>query len=498
MSKNTKYWILGIGAVLALLITIQIVASASASSQTPAVSGDHKVITLQFTETVETSGKLEAQPFSELKWKTSGVVETVNVNPGDTVKAGDVLATLRPSSTSASLASAQADLIAAQEYLNDLLVPSEAAIGQANINLSAAYTAQTAAREDLLDELAGMDGDDDLYDDVINARDDLNTELEEFSLASNQDAQFYYWAVRQNMQNKTGGYDYSDLSTELKNALEEDDIEYIDAILDAEKKFDLTVSRFKESISNQTDALNGMTAIGQYQQADAALLSAIEAVYAVVVSPSLEDVAAAQARVDAAQASVNNLSVIAPFDGMILSVEHYVGQVVDVNTVAVALADVNHLFVRAQMDEADVMKVGVGNPVEVTLDAMPDILFTGSVLSINPVGDSSSGSVKYTVLVALDEVTLDAFPPIGATANAKIMVSEERPALAVPLSMIQNDNEGEFVWVVKADGNVMRVNILSGEIVGDYVVVTGDLQEGDALQAGERENTTQGFGPFSR
>jgi multidrug efflux pump subunit AcrA (membrane-fusion protein) len=54
--------------------------------------------------------------------------------------------------------------------------------------------------------------------------------------------------------------------------------------------------------------------------------------------------------------------------------------------------------------------------------------------------------------------------------------------LAVPISAIQNDSNGEYVWVIQTDGSSARVDVVSGSIVGDVVVVTGDLKEGDRLQ----------------
>lgn len=80
-----------------------------------------QVVSIEVVETIETSGALQAQPFASLAWKTSGVVELINVKPGDFVQAGDILLALLPESTSGSIVSAQADLVNAQETLEELL-----------------------------------------------------------------------------------------------------------------------------------------------------------------------------------------------------------------------------------------------------------------------------------------------------------------------------------------------------------------------------------------
>lgn len=197
--------------------------------------------------------------------------------------------------------------------------------------------------------------------------------------------------------------------------------------------------------------------------------------------PNSQDVAAAQANVDAAQATVNSLNIIAPFDGEVLSMSDHVGDVVDSGDLSVNLADMNHLYVEAQVDESDIAKIKLGNKIEATLDAVPDLTVTGTVSAINPVGESDSGLVKYSVTVDLDQVDDSTFIPLGTTVNVTIQVKEAAQLLAVPITAIQNDSQGEFVLVIQEDGSSVRVNVVSGNIVGDLVAVTGDLQEGQLL-----------------
>ena len=85
---------------------------------------------------------------------------------------------------------------------------------------------------------------------------------------------------------------------------------------------------------------------------------------------------------------------------------------------------------------------------------------------------------------------------LGATANVVIKVSDTQASLAVPIMAIQNDNEGEYVWVLR-DGEAVRVNVTGGALVDGYVVVTGDLQEGESLQLVERESGFTPPNPFS-
>jgi HlyD family secretion protein len=210
-----------------------------------------------------------------------------------------------------------------------------------------------------------------------------------------------------------------------------------------------------------------------------------------------QDVIAAQAKVDAAQATVDSMSVIAPFDGEVLYVQSQPGDVVEAGTAAANVADLDHLYVETQVDESDVANVKVGQKADVTLDALSEATFTGKVTQINPVGEAVSGLVKYTVRIDLDKVTDQSFIPLGTTANVVIRVKDATASLAVPITTVQNDSQGEYVLVVQNDGSTKRVDVVSGAIVGDLVVVTGDLKVGEHVQT-DQQSSFNAPNPFRR
>jgi HlyD family secretion protein len=210
--------------------------------------------------------------------------------------------------------------------------------------------------------------------------------------------------------------------------------------------------------------------------------------------PNAQDLLAAQAKVDAAQATVDSMSVIAPFDGEVLYVESQPGDVVEVDTPAVNIANLNHLYVETQVDESDIAKIQLGNPITAIMDAMPEVELTGQVTAVDPVGEVDSGLVKYTVRIDLDQVEAGVFLPLSSTVNVVIEVQPPTTSLAVPITAVQNDSKGEYVLVNQGDGSTRRVEIVSGSIVGDLVVVTGDLKEGDSLTIPQNNNGPSG--PF--
>ena len=429
MSKNKtiRNWAIVIIVAAGAVLAVRSFSSANASEATVSAEGD--VISLPVAETIAASGSLEAQPFAALNWKTSGVVEKVNVQPGDLVKAGDVLLTLQPSSTTASIVSAQADLINAQEKLAELMI-SRTSLAQAEIDLKEAQEA---------------------YDKADNYLKYLN--YDEYV------PQTLYTAKLVQTRN---GWEYKYETKNFKGPAPKE------WIVDAENDLALKTAKLEDAQREYDSLLAGEDST---------------------------DVIAAKANMNAAQATVNMLSIIAPFDGEVLYVNNHAGDVVDTGGFAVNVADMDHLYVDTQVDESDIANVKLGNQAEVTLDAVPGVVFSGEVTAINPVGENVSGLVKYTVRIDLDQTADEVFMPLGTTVNVVIQVKEAVASLAVPITAIQNDGQGEYVLVVQADGSTQRVDVVSGAIVDDQVVVTGELKEGDRIQTA-RASSFEAPNPF--
>lgn len=208
-----------------------------------------------------------------------------------------------------------------------------------------------------------------------------------------------------------------------------------------------------------------------------------------------QDLAAAQARIDAAQSTVDSMSVIAPFDGQVLYVESQPGDVVTTESTALEVANLSHLYIEAQVSESDIADIRVGDPITATLDAVEGLTLTGQVAAIDPLGDADSDSVQYTIRIDIDPMVENESLPLDSTANVTIQVEPAAASLAVPITAIQNDVRGEYVSVVQADGSTKRVEVLTGAIVDDRVAVTGDLREGDTLATPQNNSLPDG-GPF--
>ena len=480
MFKNKTFipWLIAIAAVAA---TIAIFLSGAA--QAPDAVGDNTAVvtTVTYAESIEASGSIQAQSFARLAWKTGGTVGSVFVQVGDTVQAGDVLLSLDLNSASANIISAQADLQNAQNQLNALTTPDGKTRADAQKSLFSALNAWDGARSELSKTLSTLEtyGDSRKYADLIQASEDLTDTLAAFALPASPDAQWYYWAARMESLARSGDYDFPALAAQLRSPLTSDQADLVDEIVSAQNSYEQALVDFSETISTYQVAADLSLAVAVYQQSAETLLNTSQAAYETLVMPNPADISAAQAKVDAVQATINSLQVTAPFAGEVLAIEQQPGDVVSAGMLAVVLADRSGLYLDTQVDEADISHVAPGNLASLTLDALPDVTLQGRVTYINPVSELASGLVKYSVRIELEPGFQTML--LGATADVIIQISQPQSVLAVPVSAVQSDKTGEYVTRVISDGSSQRVGVESGESFGDLVIVSGDLQLGDRV-----------------
>ncbi len=161
---------------------------------------------------------------------------------------------------------------------------------------------------------------------------------------------------------------------------------------------------------------------------------------------------AAQASMEAAQAQVSYLKLVAPEDGLIVRRDGEIGQLIPANQAVFWLARKNSLRITTEVDEEDIAQVKPGQTVLIRADAFPQRIFNGKVQSITPKGDPIARS--YRVRVSLDKGT-----PllIGMTAETNIIFGEKKHALLLPTSSLIQDK----VWLVKK-GRLVETKVVVG------------------------------------
>jgi len=321
------------------------------------------------------------QRSSVLQFSTSGTLSAVLMEVGAQVRAGDLLAVIESDSQELAVAVAEAALKTAQAEL--ALVqsgPLAADIAGAEAGLAAAKAGlrQATAMRDQLSggvaeaESAGVRAQ---LDGALAKRRRLEAAL--------------HWAEGDNDADRT-----SDVRDQLRaNAAA---IAALQARLAA-----LPVA----SAARLVEANAGVAAAqGQVRAAQAALDLLLAGPRE--ESISLAEVAVQRARVDlvAAEIALRRTELRAPADGTITEVYVEVGDTVTPGRPVLVLADLAHLRVETtDLTELDVVRVYEGQPVRVTVDALPGESWSGHVLQIKPQSQVLGGDVVYPAIIRLDD-----------------------------------------------------------------------------------------------
>jgi HlyD family secretion protein len=193
------------------------------------------------------------------------------------------------------------------------------------------------------------------------------------------------------------------------------------------------------------------------------------------------DVAAAQARVAAAQATLNTTRIVAPFDGTVTQADPTVGDQVSMGTVAFRVDDLSHLLVDVQVSEVDINTVAVGQDATLTFDAVlgrPEP-YHGKVVQVNQAGVTVQGVVSFTVTVELTDA--DELVKPGMTAAVNIVVEEVNDVVLIPNRAVRLVNTERVVYLL-VDGKPKQVKVQLGSTSGtDSVLIGGDIKEGDPI-----------------
>jgi multidrug efflux pump subunit AcrA (membrane-fusion protein) len=216
-----------------------------------------------------------------------------------------------------------------------------------------------------------------------------------------------------------------------------------------------------------------------YQDATQQLNNAVTTLYELERSPNPDDLTAAQARLQAAQTTVDSRSLTAPFAGTITEVDIMPGDQVTPASVAFRLDNLDRLLVDVMVSEVDINNIKVGQPVTLSFDAIQDKQYLGVVSQVAPVGDVLQGAVNFDVTVELTDADQDVRP--GMTAAVNIIVDQITDALLVPNRAVRVVNGKQVVYLLN-NGQLVETPITLGASSDNQSQVTsGNMQVGDQV-----------------
>jgi HlyD family secretion protein len=463
LTRKRNIWIAVILAVIILIVAFLILRpKINSSIQTGTVK------TQNLEETVLSTGQVVSRTDLALSFQGSGVVRSILVKEGDKVYRGQTLASLDQSSARASLTSAQGSLAQAEASYEKLLdgatsesiKTSQDAINSAKQDLTNAYNgginmlnmAHTAIYNAYNVAISTQNNYFTTQDPqgiaVSNAKTDININM--------QTVQKYLDTAEKTMS--SADIDAAVLQTILGLNNVYDDVNIIRAQCSQGVYYYSVTDADKAVLDAQKTAVNtALTGVTTLQQSVASLklsLQRVEDQLSVTTAPPTQadinlakgQVLSAQGQVDAAQTALNNMIIVAPSSGTITQVDIKVGELATPSKEVMVLQDVGNLHAEADVSEANIASLEIGQPIDYTFDALgPDEHFTGDILTINPASTVISGVVNYKVTGSLENI-----PGIkpGMTANMTILVAKKDNVLSVPSTAVINKNGKQYVRVI--------------------------------------------------
>lgn len=210
-----------------------------------------------------------------------------------------------------------------------------------------------------------------------------------------------------------------------------------------------------------------------------------------------------------ARANLSYANIYAPIDGIILSREVEEGQTVAASMTTPTLfsiaKDITKMKVEANVDEADIGEVKVGQRVSFTVDAYPQEEFNGKVRQVRLAATTESNVVTYTVIIDADNSEQKLKP--GLTATVTIFTQELKninsiPAAAISFSpdteilqkyYLQNQltgkvpetktgkNKEKYIWIKNKDNSLSQKKITIGISDGINIQVTSGLEGNEEI-----------------
>jgi HlyD family secretion protein len=406
------------------------------------------------------SGTLAAGKESPLSFSASGTVAKLNVQVGDQVTEGQVLAQLgNLDELQENVNSAQQDLVAAQQELATLQQNSSANLANAQIKLIDAKKAVDDAKSAVVQE--GW------------VRCDQKT----------LDAYYYNYThaqeVLKDLGDGGGGQDYY-----LKIIVPQKNI-----VAQAKAAYEYCAGYTDYEISSSQATVSLTNAELTLAQTSLSTLTENNGVDPIELATAQNKVDNAKLALEQAKETLAGATLTAPFNGTILSVAGTVGDTAGTDTF-ITIADLAHPLVNFSVDETDMSKVVVGESATIAFDAISGRTFNGTVTRINPALETSNGYQVVTGVIQLDLSKETDLPTLakGLNGTVELVPAKAENVLIIPLQALHDLGDGTYsVFVVGTDGqpklkmveiglqDAASVEIKSGLSAGD-IVTTGTTQ----------------------
>ena len=189
-------------------------------------------------------------------------------------------------------------------------------------------------------------------------------------------------------------------------------------------------------------------------------------------------VSQAKSRVSLLQDKINKATLRSYADAQVAEINKEIGEMAQ-QDVVISLLPSDLFDIEVDIYEEDVVKMNIGNPVDISLIVFPDEIFNGNIISIDPAEKLVNGVVYYRVRISFDEVPENVKP--GMTADLIIKTSTKEDVLIIPEDVLGKNSQGFVVNVFK-DGNIQEREVKIGITGNDGMAeIISGLKENEEI-----------------
>lgn len=418
---------------------------------------------------IEVSGSIKALKSTTLSAKIPGRIVAVPYREGDYVIAGTVVVRQDTSDLEDQVQQAEAALLSAKARLSQAKTSANLSDTQTEAQISQAQAALEAARAN--------------YELIRKGARSQEIATAENAVAS---AKANYENAKVNLERMRALFSEGALSKQQMDL--------------AQMQHDVALAQY-ESAKQQLSLVKAGAREEQIEAAEKQVKQAEEALRIAKANRAQkalrrEDIKAAKAAVAQAEAmlayarqQVANAHIATPIAGTVSKRMAEPGQMATPGVPLIEIVALNTVYFEASVSEIDIAKVKVGQPVSVTVDALPGRKFRGSILKILPTADTQSRHFAVRVAVPNDKGELKP----GMFARGDIEIAKHKNTVIVPKDALVSNGKGQAVYaVVKSTARLIPVTtgfesreeaeVLSGIKPNDRVVVVGQDRLSDGVK----------------
>jgi RND family efflux transporter MFP subunit len=503
--KKTPLYI-KIAASIILIIAIYFIFFGSGSS---VVADSITVVPTNFVQKLSVTGTVEASQTADLGFAQSGRISSVNVKVGDSVKKGDMLASIENGDLRAVLLQRQAILTKERSNLSTKQIgtrPEELAITKQKYSdavsayigsLHSAYLKTeeaflTYADITFLNGSSVSPGLQSILQISTNSVDQrLSIENKRLKISEGISEWKILVAIldQNSIGNGTTDLDkagkIADDTLNLAKSLI-NDLSRLTASMSTSQGYSQTlVNSYRTGISNAGDLVGAASA--DINASRTAMNTAENSLFLEKSGYTVNEISAQQASVSAAEADVLNAQaqldksiVRAPFDGIITRMDAKIGEIASANTSNISINSTDTYIIKSNVPEVYISNLSVGDKASTTLDAYgTSVSFPLEVTAIDPAQTVVNGVSNYKT--TLQFLTKDKRIRPGMTANIDITTKDIPNTFVIPLGSIINKNGAQYVQI-RQNNKILEREVKTGAIstVGMAQVLSG-LVENDQV-----------------